>query len=148
MKLKRLTPNKAIGLRRSTLCSGYGVFAQRPIREGEVIELAPVLFLPADEKLGSVLDRYVFIHDKGKYALVLGYGSLYNHSFSPNAYCEDGGPRLMAYKALCNIRPGEEITINYNGEPTDPDPWEFGVEEDSSWKKIKKSLKKSPSKSQ
>ena len=51
-------------------------------------------------------------------ALALGYGSLYNHSFRPNARYDDVGPQTKEFTAMRDIAPGEEITVNYNGEPT------------------------------
>ena len=49
-------------------------------------------------------------------ALALGYGSLYNHSYRPNARYEDVGPRTKSFLAIRDIG-GEEITVNYNGKP-------------------------------
>ena len=98
---------------------GRGVFARRPIRKGEVIETCPVLVLPA-EALGdraSLLWNYGFDWGQGKVALALGYGSLYNHSYRPNARYDDVGPQAKSFTALRDIAPGEEITVNYNGKP-------------------------------
>jgi uncharacterized protein len=53
-------------------------------------------------------------------AVVLGYGSLYNHSYKPNAYYRDRRNRVKEFIALRDIAAGEEITINYNGSPHDP----------------------------
>ena len=50
-------------------------------------------------------------------ALALGYGSLYNHSYKPNARYDDVGPQTKEFTALRDIQPGEEITVNYNAEP-------------------------------
>ena len=60
---------------------------------------------------------YVFEWGEGKVALALGFGSLYNHSYRPNARYNDVGPQTKAFQALRDIAPGEEITVNYNGEP-------------------------------
>ena len=49
--------------------------------------------------------------------LALGFGSLYNHSYRPNARYDDVGPQAKSFTALRDIAPGEEITVNYNGEP-------------------------------
>ena len=51
-------------------------------------------------------------------ALALGHGSLYNHSFRPNARYDDVGPQTKEFTAMRDIAPGQEITVNYNGEPT------------------------------
>jgi SET domain-containing protein len=110
---------------------GRGVFARRPIREGELIERVPVLVLPLDEiKNGDEwtgLAGYCFLWGEGTVALALGYGSLYNHSFDPNARYDDESPRAKSYSAIRDIAAGEEITINYNGEPTDRSPVGFDV---------------------
>jgi len=100
---------------------GRGVFARRPIRKGEVIETCPVLVLTdaeyADGLARTALANYCFAWGKGKVALALGFGSLYNHSYRPNARYLDVGPRTKEFTALRDIAPGEEITVNYNGNP-------------------------------
>ena len=100
---------------------GRGVFARRSIPEGEVIETCPVLVLPAeqvgDDPARHALAAYIFEWGPGTVALALGYGSLYNHSQQPNARYEDIGGRTKLFVALRDIAPGEEITVNYNGEP-------------------------------
>ena len=60
-------------------------------------------------------------------ALALGYGSLYNHSYNPNARYDDVGRQIKEYSALRDIQRGEEITINYNGAEDILDPVEFPV---------------------
>jgi SET domain-containing protein len=97
---------------------GRGVFARRLIRKNEVVERVPMLVIPIDESEGgSVISDYCFAWGRGTVALALGYGSLYNHSFRPNARYDDVGPQTKEFKALRDIQPGEEITVNYNGEP-------------------------------
>jgi SET domain-containing protein len=97
---------------------GRGVFARRLIRRGESIERVPMLVLPAGQsKGGSVVSDYCFAWGRGTVALALGYGSLYNHSYRPNARYDDVGPQTKEFTALRDIQPGEEITVNYNGEP-------------------------------
>src|ERR1700730_16798882 len=86
---------------------GRGVFARRVIRAGEVIERVPVLVLP----LGDIKDAdgweslagYCFMWGQGTVALALGYGSLYNHSFRPNAKYEDIGKMTKVFTALRQI---------------------------------------------
>jgi SET domain-containing protein len=102
---------------------GRGVFARRWIPEGEVIERVPVVVLDAEELRNSEgwsgLASYCFLWDTGRYALALGYGSLYNHSYQPNARYDDAGRMTKVFTALRDIAPGEEITVNYNGDPED-----------------------------
>ena len=110
---------------------GRGVFARRPIRRGEVIERVPVLVLPAEEVKDASgwtgLARYCFHWGQGTLALALGYGSLYNHSYHPNARYDDTAGPAKVFTALCDIAAGEEITVNYNGEPEDESPVWFEV---------------------
>ncbi len=100
---------------------GRGVFARRAIRKGEVFESVPVIFLTPEEYArgvdGTILASYCFAWDGDKVALALGYGSVYNHSYKPNARYDDIGNRAKEFTALRAIDPGEEITINYNGKP-------------------------------
>lgn len=107
---------------------GRGVFSEYKIREGEIIEIAPVLtFTKEDHEWISEtkLGNYVFDWGKGGCALALGCGSLYNHDINPNAeYCLYAN-KIMQVIARRNIVPGEEITINYNGNPDDDTVWSF-----------------------
>jgi uncharacterized protein len=110
---------------------GRGVFARRTIEADEVIETCAVLVLP----VGSVEDflagigGYVFEWGRGKLALALGYGSLYNHSYRPNARYVDLAGRTKLFTAIRDIAAGEEITVDYNGEPEDQAPVGFVVVE-------------------
>lgn len=109
---------------------GRGVFARRAIREGAVIERVPVLVVPyGDDDADSSLTPYYFTWGEGTVALALGYGSLYNHSYQPNARYDDVGRQTKVFTALRDIEPGEEITVNYNGDPDDRTPVAFEVVE-------------------
>jgi SET domain-containing protein len=100
---------------------GRGVFARRAIAAGEVIERVPVLVMTSDEYASGLsetpLKDYCFAWGVDQVALALGYGSLYNHSYKPNARYEDVGPATKAFVAIRAIAPGQEITVNYNGRP-------------------------------
>ncbi len=110
---------------------GRGVFARRLIREGEVIEKVPVIVLPLEEVEENTdvgrLTQYIFTWSRRSVALALGYGSLYNHSYRPNARYDDIGKQTKIFTALRDIEPGEEITVNYNGDPEDEAPVGFPV---------------------
>ena len=110
---------------------GRGVFARRSIRDGELIERVPVVVLKIkdvkDSEGWTGLAGYCFHWSKGTLALALGYGSLYNHSYRPNARYDDLGGQIKEFIAIRDIDPGEEITINYNGEPEDESPVGFKV---------------------
>lgn len=120
---------------RWTAAKGRGVFAREFIPRGTVFERAPVLVMPATDVLASeeetLLSHYVFEWGKGTVALALGFGSLYNHSYSPNARYEDEGRQMKLYIAERDIQPGEEVTINYNGSAEATEPVWFPVIENT-----------------
>ncbi len=100
---------------------GRGVFAMQMIHQGETLEVCHLLLL--NEKETKFLDEtklydYYFLWDHGS-ALALGNGSFYNHSYNPNAkYERDFSTTTLKFIALKTIQKGEEITVNYNGDPT------------------------------
>lgn len=96
---------------------GRGVFARQHIPAETVIERVPVLVVPVDEIAASRLADYAFTWGRGTVAVALGYGSLYNHSYAPNARYQDVGRGTKEFVAIRDIAAGEEITVNYNGEP-------------------------------
>lgn len=108
---------------------GTGVFAARGFGPGEVIERSPVFVFPADQLPlvdETILHGYYFDWADGSGALALGFGSLYNHSYHPNAcYHHDHDEELVVYEALAPIAAGQEITINYNGDPASLEPLWF-----------------------
>ena len=110
---------------------GRGVFARKPIRKGEVIEKVPKMLLSPDMIVDGMqnpnLAKIYFIHDRKTLCVCLGYGSIYNHSYQPNAIYEDGPAATMIFRALRNIDQDEEICINYNGDPVDEGPVGFKV---------------------
>jgi SET domain-containing protein len=109
---------------------GRGVFARCSIKKNAVIERVPVLLVPiADlvDGLGnSTLNKFFYHWDRKHVAVCLGYGSLYNHSFEPNARYVHGKD-VVTYRALRDIEAGEEVTINYNFDPRDRTPMRFKV---------------------
>ncbi len=131
-----LIPSSMIEVKR-TRNKGRGVFATVLIPANTVFERVPLLIIPAKEVLecehGEFLYHYVFEYPtaKNKVALALGFGSLYNHSYQPNAYYEDVGRQIKEYRALRDIQKGEEITINYNGTDGGNDPLCFEVAAES-----------------
>ena len=112
---------------------GRGVFARRLIQDGEVIERVPVFVLPVGETRTATgttrLSGYCFEWGPGTVAVALGYGSLYNHSYQPNARYDDESGQAKVFRAIRDIAKGEEIVVNYNGEPGDETPVWFKVME-------------------
>ena len=125
-----LQPSDLIEVRRS-LGRGRGVFARKMIPAGTIIERVPMLVFPDSEIQNddgvTALYHYCFEWGPGTVALALGCGSIYNHSYSPNARYDDIAQRTKTFSAIKDIQPGEEITINYNGDPDDRSPMEFDV---------------------
>src|SRR6184192_219991 len=82
---------------RGTRSKGRGVFALVKFAPGEVIEAVPVILIPAREWPHiepTVLALYIYnfgpTAEQEHAAIALGYGSLYNHSYRPNAkYIKD-----------------------------------------------------------
>ncbi|MBW4497256.1 MAG: SET domain-containing protein [Oscillatoria princeps RMCB-10] len=110
---------------------GRGVFAKKRFSKGELIERAQVVVVPHSER--EYLDKTVLHNYYYKWgekledaALSLGYGSLYNHSYDPNAvYVKKIEEFVIDFVALREIEEGEEITVNYNGRPDDKSPLWF-----------------------
>jgi hypothetical protein len=110
---------------------GRGVFAVKPIKKGKLIERVPLLILPATTLVDGLdnahVGRFYYWWTKTKLAVALGYGSLYNHSFDANATYTHEPDETLKYVAVRDIAVGEEVTINYNGDPKDQTPVDFKV---------------------
>jgi len=106
---------------------GRGMFAARKFLKGELIERAPVVAI--DEKkwpnaAKTILSDYAFDWgEKDEHAAIaMGYISIYNHSYAPNAQLEQMlDEMMMEIIAIKDIEAGEQITINYNGDPENKD---------------------------
>lgn len=101
---------------------GFGIIATENITSGEIIEQCPVI--PLSEKEVKFLDNesdvlkfyYLFQYAVNKHCLMLGYGSLYNHSDNPNAdvdYNTENYQRYLSFVAIKDIKAGEEIVYDY-----------------------------------
>ncbi len=94
-----------------------GVFADAPISAGEVIETCPVILVPDEEMVDlskTVMTKYEFEWDANTEAVVLGYGSLYNHSATPNVeFDKDYESGTMVFTAIRDIAKDEELYIDY-----------------------------------
>lgn len=104
---------------------GLGVFAREDILEGEIIEDCPIIKLSEDQLpdlIKTKLLEYYFAWDVGfkNGAICLGYGSLYNHSYEPNAkYLKLMEEDVIRFVAIKKIKRDEEILVNYNMKPDD-----------------------------
>lgn len=113
---------------------GRGVFCTENIPADTLIEICPVIVCPPkDRKLidESYLYNYYFLweDDHESTAIALGYGSLYNHSYQPNAryetYYEE---QIIRFISIKEIPAHTEITVNYNYESDDQTPVWFDKE--------------------
>jgi SET domain-containing protein len=113
---------------------GRGVIAQRRFLAGELIEQPPVIVIPRQDMplvRQTRLAQYYFEWGDNcqEGAIALGCGSLYNHSYDPNArYVFRESEECIEIIAIKDIEPGEEITINYNNlEESAANPVKFDV---------------------
>jgi SET domain-containing protein len=109
---------------------GRGVYAERSITEGEVVEIAEVLLLSEQDTWAvnqTGLKDYTFVVSENldytftdnQDCLVLGNGELYNHSATPNVKYELinlNGRKQMYFTALRDIKPDEQLFIDYNAD--------------------------------
>jgi SET domain-containing protein len=107
---------------------GRGVFAAERIPAGALIERAPVIVVPTGQwelMHKTILCDFYFAWGEHS-AIALGYGSLYNHSYQPNArFVKQLTEQVIEFYALRDIEPDEEILINYNIDPDDDSPLWF-----------------------
>tara|TARA_R110000744_G_scaffold65071_1_gene133707 strand:- start:208 stop:600 length:393 start_codon:yes stop_codon:yes gene_type:complete len=105
---------------------GYGVFTDKPIKKGELIERCYCIKTgsPKDHVNGTLMD-YVFNYPRGvsmekgaEHVLPLGFGCIYNHDNNDNAawYNTENIPFHFDFIALRDIQPGEEICTNYGDD--------------------------------
>jgi len=118
---------------RDTETKGRGIFAQQDFAKGDLIETSAVIVIPKQQvKLitKTVLLNYYFGWHGESGAIGLGFASLFNHSYHPNAvYIKNFAKSVIDIIAYQDIREGQEITINYNGSVDDISPVWFDVEE-------------------
>jgi len=107
---------------------GRGVFAQRRFAKRSIVEVCPVVPLPVytyKTISKEVLGDYVFTWPGPRqrtrcyfkwtgYCVVLGYGSLYNHSNHPNlVWTARRRARQMVFWARRDIECDEQLTHDY-----------------------------------
>lgn len=109
---------------------GRCILAGKSFSIGETIEMAPMLKFKNNDVDHWEDDEYSFIVDDEHWGLGLGYVSLYNHSYDPNAkYDIDTEEDVISVIAVKDIKVGEEITFNYNGEGSTEPVWFDVIEE-------------------
>lgn len=101
---------------------GWGVFAKELIMPGEVFEECNVLTLPMEPgSVSNILMNYRFNWPQGEVwveqVCALGFGSLYNHSDTPNAYWKNNlDKKTFEFIATKEILIGEEIFVWYGDD--------------------------------
>jgi len=100
---------------------GRGVFALVDLKQGEIIETAPVIPVSKDSVVenGQAPDGYLLQWDGNyedqEYCMPLGYIMMYNHSKTPNIWLDqDYDHETMKAIALRDIKAGEELCWDYN----------------------------------
>ncbi|MBP6431412.1 MAG: SET domain-containing protein-lysine N-methyltransferase [Ferruginibacter sp.] len=106
----------------NTTQKGRGVFTNAAIEKDTLIEIAPVIIMPAADREHldkTLLHDYIFEWGTdGKHCcMALGYVPIYNHSYKSNCiYIMDYDENNIWIKTVTQIEAGEELTINYNGD--------------------------------
>lgn len=92
---------------------GFGVFAAKDIKAGDIIETAPIV-IEKIYNISSVMLDYVFKVDYEHVAHGYGYSSFYNDSQNPHAYFKiDRDRRLIMIIASKDIAKDQEIYMSY-----------------------------------
>ena len=102
---------------------GHGIFTTTSIPADTTLEECPYLRIKADECAGT-LDDYVFNleseednGDTAYYSLVLGWGSLFNHSYDHNTeYWHDTDRDLIVFHTIKKVSAGDQLFVNYGKE--------------------------------
>ncbi len=111
------------------LRKGRGVYAAIAFSNKDLIELCPVIITKSEELAiihKTSLHDYYFLWGKeqNQAGIALGYGSIYNHSDTPNAEFRcDYEQKTIDFYAISDISIGEEITIDYHAGLKDGKLW-------------------------
>ena len=96
---------------------GYGVFANKNIKKGTIIESCHYLVVGSAEVSNeSILQDYMFENpqDQNESFVVLGLAMIYNHSIKPNAEWDiSKNGEFVEMIALQDIKKNDEILHNY-----------------------------------
>jgi uncharacterized protein len=124
-----------IEIKTSSLSDGEfnrGVFAACDIKKGKLLHEAPVISYPNNQHPHieqTLLGDYAFEYGSNHSAILLGYGMLFNHSYEPNATYEiNFRNHTFEFYAYTDIKTGDEILINYNGDVDNKDELWFNQE--------------------
>jgi len=94
--------------------AGFGNFAAKNMVRGEVIEIAPIL-IDANSNFvdDAKLDDYTMVCTNKSSSVMLGTGSLFNHSSRNNVVHDYGRDDTIVFQAKRAIQKDEELFINY-----------------------------------
>lgn len=100
---------------------GRGLYANRLIDKGTLIEISPLIVLSKhDVKIAkeTILNEYWYLYDEKQCALALGYGSLFNHHHNPNiSYKIDKKSNSILFTANTQIIKNQQLFIDYGYKP-------------------------------
>ncbi len=108
-----------------TASMGLGVFTSEDIAAGMVVEVAPVIVMSQEERKlldQTLLHDYIFEwgEEEKQCCMAVGYVPVFNHSYKSNCEYEmDFEHEQITIKAVHEIKAGEELFINYNGDWND-----------------------------
>ena len=112
---------------------GRGVMAAIDLAAHTLIETAPVIVMEAKDR--QLLDQ-TLLHDyifewgetKTQCCMALGLVPMYNHSNESNCeYFMNYADETIDVKTMQDVKAGEELTINYNGNWNDQSDVWFAV---------------------
>lgn len=115
--ITEVRPYKQLYLKWINKTIGWGVFTSEKIKKGETVEVCYCLL---DNKQATYHKDYIFLLNRENNAayLVLGYGSIYNHSDNPNIQSKviSFEQRFIEFFALKDIEENEELCHDYGVE--------------------------------
>ena len=104
---------------------GFGVFAKKDIKKGEIVEYCPVIRYKSVFPLPSVLDAYAFddvFNEKDTSGMQFGLGSIYNSSHHASGVdvfpIYDDDTKLYQWIAVRDIPKDKEILTWYGNDFT------------------------------
>ena len=112
---------------------GRGVMTAIDLAAHTLIETAPVIVMEAKDRLlldQTLLHDYIFEwgESKTQCCMALGLVPMYNHSNESNCeYFMNYADETIDVKTMQDVKAGEELTINYNGNWNDQSDVWFAV---------------------
>lgn len=116
---------------------GKGAFAKKDIKKDTIIDIANVVLISNKDYRNikkTYLYNYCYIWEDPKLkpafknAITLSVSQFINHSYAPNLrYLYDYKNKAIEYKAIQDIKNGDELTVNYNGLVDDTSPLWFKI---------------------